>query len=187
MSKDQIRTEMRERRRELTPEWIEEQSEVLQQTVQSLSEFKEAGTVCCYMSLPLEVQTSGIMAACWDAGKNVCVPAYSRDDEEYHLARLRKDDELAEGHFGVREPGRIVRELMRDVDVMVVPGLAFDRAGNRLGYGGGHYDRMMSAETKTSLFRLGIAFGFQILESVPFSDGDVRLDGIATEQELVRV
>ena len=134
-SKDEIRAVIRAKRKTLAPEWIEEKSELVQGVVQSLSEFREARAVCCYLALPDEVQTARILGACWDGGKEVCVPVYDKDADEYQLAWLKKGGELREGKWGVSEPVDVVRAFIRDVDMIVVPGLAYDPAGNRLGYG----------------------------------------------------
>ena len=186
MRKDEIRAVIRAKRKALTPGWIRERSELVQGVVMSLSEFREARTVCCYLALPGEVQTERIFGACWKAGKEVCVPAYGKEVDEYNLAWMKEGEKLIEGRWGVSEPADIVRAFMCEVDMIIVPGLAYDPAGNRVGYGRGYYDKMMSAETKTSLFKLGLAFEFQMFDSIPSNSRDVRLDGVATEQKVFR-
>lgn len=184
--KEKIRAAVREKRKALDASWVEKRSELVQGIALALSEFREARTVCCYLALPDEVQTTRILETCWETQKEVCVPVYGKEADEYCLARLKKGQELVAGRWGVREPGDAVKTCIDEVDMMIVPGLAFDAAGHRLGHGRGYYDRMMSQETGDSLFKLGLAFGFQIFDSIPSDIRDVRLDGVATEREMLR-
>ncbi|MGC1481930.1 MAG: 5-formyltetrahydrofolate cyclo-ligase [Chthoniobacterales bacterium] len=102
--------------------------------------------------------------------------------ERLEFVVVEPGDELETGRFGVREPraGRVVR--LADAAVILVPGLAFDRAGNRLGRGGGYYDRLLGG-AGVEVLKVGIAFERQVVTRVPTEALDVRVDRVLTEGE----
>jgi 5-formyltetrahydrofolate cyclo-ligase len=187
VGKDEIRRFIRAKRREMDPVWVEQKSLVIERQVTELPEFAKAGIVCCYLAMEQEVKTDRILERCWKEGKTVCVPAYSRSAGKYRLSKLGKGIPVIEGPWKIWEPARTEWIAAGKVDFIIVPGLAFDTCGGRLGHGGGHYDRILGAG-KTSLrcFKAGLAFDFQILQRVPMGKNDVRMDVIVTEKRVVK-
>jgi 5-formyltetrahydrofolate cyclo-ligase len=88
--------------------------------------------------------------------------------------------------MGVPEPATKSWVPIENVALMVVPGIAFDRYGGRLGRGGGHYDTMMRQEAARHVFSVGAAFELQVLERVPVNDQDVKVDAVVTERKTIR-
>lgn len=150
-------------------------------------EFLRAATLLCYVSLPDEARTDEIILAAQRAGKRVAVP-YCLSDGRLGLFRLDHLDDLAPSRFGLREPRGAIREdparqvLPEDLQLMIVPGVAFDPHGNRLGFGKGYFDRLLRHASEAT--KIGLAYEVQILPAVPVLDHDVRMDYVITEQAV---
>lgn len=187
MGKEDIRRFIRAKRRELDPVWIEQKSLVVERQVTELPEFKKAEVICCYLAMEHEVKTDRILEKCWKDGKTVCVPAYSKKAGKYRLSKTGKDIPVIEGRWKIWEPAKLEWIAVENVDLIIIPGLAFDPFGGRLGHGGGHYDKILCAPgSKKRCCKVGMAFDFQLLKSVPMSKSDVRMDIIITEKKVVR-
>lgn len=152
--------------------------------VVSLAEYADAGTVLVYMHIRDEVRTSDLLAHLFQSGKTVVVPYCAGD--ELKLFRLSDRSELAEGTLGIPEPRQSLRTRAdknvapSQLDLLAVPGVAFDRTGGRVGHGRGYFDRLL-ARLRPDARSIGLAFECQLFDRVPMDDHDVRLDGIATE------
>lgn len=189
MTKESLRGRVREIRRRLDPDWVRVHSELVADGVMGMPEFERASAVFCYLSLPHEVGTARVIARCFARGKRVCVPAFDAGASTYAPAWLAEGDALRGGRLGVMEPVDVRWTDLQDVDVAVVPGVAFDGAGRRLGYGGGYYDRILAGVERGgrgSLFRVGLAFEFQVFEDIPAADHDVWMDAVVTEKRVLR-
>jgi 5-formyltetrahydrofolate cyclo-ligase len=149
----------------------------------ALPAFSGAEVVACFLSMPREIPTDPLIESCHDAGKQVCVPAFRRDLQAYGMARLDADTPLTCGRAGVREPTRPVWMEPDRIDMFVVPGLAFDEQGRRLGRGGGHYDRLLA---DVSGIKVGLAMAFQCVASVPSDAHDIRMDLVVTDVATLR-
>lgn len=178
-AKQLMRDRMRSLRRELGADWIAAASAQIRKTVEALPEFASARSVACYLALPHEVQTKELVERCWRDGKKVCVPAAR--GKGYVLAWLAQGGATKQGRFGIPEPARIRTALPGEVDLIVVPAVAFDAAGRRLGHGGGHYDRLLAA---CRGLKVGVAFEAQVVEDVPCGPRDVGVDLVVTERNV---
>ena len=199
--KESIRAEMHARRATLTLLGIRRASAKIQRAVMKLPEWTAARQVCVYLALPTEAQTWALLAACWKTGKQVLVPAYRKKFLRYDLARLESDDPVKAGHWTVPEPTRL-RWATHNcvppngvppnwvsptrVDLVVTPGLAFDRIGGRVGHGGGHYDRLLAGTAMKQAFKVGLALECQMVARVPMNARDIRLDAVVTERAVYR-
>ena len=101
-----------------------------------------------------------------------------------HAAEVRAGDDLVSSRYGPEEPPRRKAVEPKEIDAVVAPGLAFDRSGFRIGYGGGHFDRYL-ALMRPSAIRIGIAFHLQVVDEAPHGPGDVPLDFLVTERETI--
>jgi 5-formyltetrahydrofolate cyclo-ligase len=119
------------------------------------------------------------------AGKRLLLP-YLSEETVMEAAEVLPGEALEPTHYGPREPGRRVAVDPDQVDLVVTPGLAFDGEGNRLGYGGGHYDRYLARMGRGAL-RVGAAFSLQIVERIPTEPGDERVDVVVTDEGLLDV
>lgn len=149
-----------------------------------LSDYASASVVMCYISFGSEVATRAFLFRIWADGKRLIVPCCAGD--RLRLFALESFEELQPGTMGILEPAKPLRDLAdrcleaRDLDLIVVPGLAFDRHGGRIGYGKGYYDRLL-AETRPESSRVAVALECQLIDEVPVGESDVRVDVIITE------
>jgi 5-formyltetrahydrofolate cyclo-ligase len=150
----------------------------------ALPEVERASTVMLFWSFGSEPDTAPLIRALHARGVRVVLPRIDGGDVE--PCAFEPGDALTETSFGAREPAGGEGIDPRSIDVVVTPGVAFDRAGRRVGYGGGFYDRFFP-RTRPDTFRIGIAFDVQLTDTdLPGGHFDLGLDGIVTESGLVR-
>lgn len=185
MTKSAVRAEARERLRRLDPAEREEQGERIARLVWSLPEMRAARVILLYASLPMEVPTDAIAEEAWRRGVEVtyprCLPPADLTLHQVRgLAELRE-----EGSFGIREPAPACRLTAPDeVDVALLPGLAWDRSGTRLGRGAGYYDRLL-ADPRFRAHRAGLFFAVQEFPTLPSDPWDQPIHSVVTEKEIV--
>jgi 5-formyltetrahydrofolate cyclo-ligase len=114
----------------------------------------------------------------------VYVPISDTTNHTLQISHLSKFSDLSPGTYGILEPKKekIKPTSIHEIDIVLVPGVAFDRFGHRLGQGGGYYDWFLS---KTNVVSIGLAFEFQILKEIPVEPHDQRVDLIVTEEKLI--
>lgn len=153
----------------------------------NLPEYRAASVIHTFVSWRDEVDTHAIIKASFAAGKRVAVPRVPPDKSQLEHYFISDFAALVPGTLGILEPssGPGVQSIPANthVDVIFVPGLAFDRSGNRLGYGRAYYDQFLAG---TMALKIGLAFALQIVEEVPVAPHDQRVDLIITEQEVIR-
>ena len=139
--------------------------------------FKKAKIVMFYIAFGGEVNTEGMIREAKKTGKLICVPVCRKDKETMQPAILEDHAKLIKGPYGVMEPVTQGQINPRDLDLVIVPGLAFDKKGNRLGRGKGCYDRFLRTLSE-KISSIGLAFDFQILPLVPTTCTDVSVKKI---------
>ena len=186
--KDEMRAEARARLRTLTPDERARASRAIAERVLSLPEIVDAGVLLLYASLATEVATDEIAAAARDRGVIVTYPRCLAETREMVIHRVDGLDALREGgSYGIREPTLECPVLrLEEIDVALVPGLAWDREGGRLGRGAGYYDRLFGRRAWRGS-RIGLFFAVQEVHSVPVEPWDAPLHAIVTEDETWRV
>ena len=138
--------------------------------------FIAARTVLLYYSLPDEVDTRDFVRY-WSQRKHVLLPSVK--DGEIELHRYAADeDRLAKGPFGIQESEGNVFTDYGSIDLAIIPGVAFDAAGNRLGRGKGFYDRLLTRLKDYPIYKIGICFDFQKVEQVPTEAHDIPMDEV---------
>jgi 5-formyltetrahydrofolate cyclo-ligase len=159
---------------------------LIEERLFGLPEVATAGTVLLFYSFGSEVTTAAMVDRVHAAGKRLLLPYLTegRAEDSMDAAVVRPGDDLIPASYGAREPARRVPVDPSEVDLVVAPGLAFDRRGYRLGYGGGHYDRYLS-RLRPDAVRVGIGFAVQIVERVPLGPGDRPVDLVVTENEVI--
>ena len=174
-NKDEIRRTMRERRRALTPEARRAASEIICAKLASLNLHSP---IAVYLASPQEIDLSPFIRKMLESGVKVVAPRWN--GETYELAVLKGQDDahLRQGPMGILEPVEAEIVSPVEVEVWLVPGLAFTRNGKRLGYGGGWYDRLLTDAPKGSL-KLGIAHAFQVVDDLPSESHDILLSKVA--------
>jgi 5-formyltetrahydrofolate cyclo-ligase len=152
----------------------------------SLPEFKSAATVCFFASFRSEVDTFGLINKTLDEGRRVLLPKVEAGD--LGLYEVRSAEELVAGYMGIPEPSVIDedrRASVNDADAIIIPGAAYDAAGNRIGYGGGYYDRLLAAGEGHAAV-IAPAYEEQIVAAVPAEPHDRRVDIIVTDRREIR-
>ena len=185
--KQEIRSQIMTQRHHLGHAEMLRMSLTVQSRLSMLPEWKAASHVCTFIgSKPGEVSTLGLIQAALNSGKPVCVPVIDPETKGLLLSPVTDAGKLVRGHFDILEPEDSPRvELDKlDWDIALVPGVAFDRDGGRVGFGKGYYDRLLAARTTP---RIALAFSFQILDSVPSLPHDIPVDIIVTERETIRI
>jgi 5-formyltetrahydrofolate cyclo-ligase len=178
-----IRTVAKDRRSQLPDDHREEKSARIARQVIRLVEGDT--TVLVYASKPPEVDTAMLIQDLLAAGKKVVVPIIERETKSLRLSYLFNPTFLVKSTFNVPEPiGNEIPAPADEVDVAVIPMIAFDRHGNRLGYGAGYYDRFL--QKHLHIRKIGIAFSDQQEPALPHEPGDIRMDLIVTESETLR-
>ncbi len=147
--------------------------------------FKNAGVIHIFISKPDEPDTRPIIEHCWSFRKKIAVPVVLPDTFELFHSEIKSFDDLVSGMYGTLEPSPERRENInpKSFELVIVPGVAFDRQGGRLGHGKGYYDRFLEL---TSAFRLGLTFNCQLLEKVPTELHDVPMNAILSESGIVQ-
>jgi 5-formyltetrahydrofolate cyclo-ligase len=135
--------------------------------------------------MPFEADPSAIIEAALSSGKDIAVPVIDRETQTLIPAGLRTlTNGLIKNYYGILEPEKIEPVKAADIDAFIVPGLAFDRHGGRLGRGGGFYDKLLADESIKAI-RCGLAFSTQIIEKVPTQEHDKQMDILITDKEII--
>jgi 5-formyltetrahydrofolate cyclo-ligase len=145
---------------------------------------RDGETVMVYSSKEMEVNTIPIISTLFARKNPVIVPIIVKQDTSLRLSYLKNLSVLVPSTFGVPEPiGNEIPAAAGDVDTIILPMLGFDRHGGRLGYGAGYYDRFLAKNI--SIRKIGIAFGCQEAERLPFDENDIHMNCIVTEDGIV--
>lgn len=186
-AKDALRREIRERLRIARPDSLRS-GRMVASLLSGLSVLTEGRALAAYMAFGSEPDLSEYLADWLKAGKALYLPAFIEQTQAYAMVAVQDlDAQLVAGHYGIREPHPDLPRLHPPFDceppwTWLVPGLAFDHAGNRLGRGRGYYDRLLAGATGS---KIGVAHDCQIVPAIPAHAHDVRMDYVVTETRMV--
>ncbi len=183
-----IRKTMLQKRKELSHLRRSKKSASIAERLFDMDEFKESKSVFCFLSTSFEVQTDEIIRESLRLGKQVLVPLLVSGRENFEVVRVSSIDiEFLVGRYGIREPAPKYRSKVpfSMVDLVITPGLAFDAFGNRVGFGGGYYDKFFKKINK-NVIRVAVGYDFQILNLVPCSDLDETVHFVVTETKTLK-
>ncbi len=186
--KSRLRAEVIRRRDAIPLEVRKAKDRMIQERLSGLAEYRNAGTVMLFASFRTEVDTMPIIADALMQGKRVVLPKVDSAKKELRLYNIRSVDELTPGYMGIPEPGVVEgREVTpEELELIVMPGVAFDERGGRLGYGGGYYDRLIAGLRRRPPL-VAVAYEEQIIREVPVADHDIRVDRIVTDRRVIEV
>ena len=182
--KQLLREQFREMDRNRPEDEVVSASRAIYEQLITMELFQKAQHIGAFLSLPSEVQTNDIIHACWEQGSVVSVPYFDPETRYYGMSRLDPSGSLKTKRWSVREPTNPEPIDPGTLDLILVPAMAFDIHGVRLGHGGGHYDRLL---LKVKGYRLGLAFFEQVVESLPREPHDESVRAILTERKLIEV
>lgn len=179
--KKELRKKVLAARDKLLPEQRTAKSREIEERLFSLPEFKSARTVMFFASFRTEVDTGPMIRRALIFGKRVVLPKV--EGAELALLEITDfDNDVAPGAWGISEPQGSRPVMLDEIDLIVVPGAAYDARGNRLGYGAGYYDKLLSAFKKTTV---APAFELQIVPNVPVDLHDIPIRKIVTERRVI--
>lgn len=162
----------------------EQKAKEICRLVQSLPAFRDAETVLCYLSAGSEVETRGILEACFRAGKRVALPRCYEDSRMEFLPVTAVSQASELSRFGIAEPPHGEPLDPADAGLCLVPALAFDKNGFRLGYGMGYYDRYLKRFSGTAV---GLCYEDCLREALPVNQNDRPVHLIVTEQQVITI
>jgi 5-formyltetrahydrofolate cyclo-ligase len=177
--KRSLRNSLLQQRRQLTETEVQHRSFAVQQQLLALASYRQSRTVAFYSSIHNEVSTVQLLRDALANRRSVVMPRVTGDDLVFRLIHSLED--LAPGSFGILEPKAETELIALDlIDMILLPGVAFDYRGHRLGYGKGYYDRALSTVGNRAK-RVGLAYDFQLVEQLPVFPHDMQLDLVVTE------
>jgi 5-formyltetrahydrofolate cyclo-ligase len=183
--KKEIRSSILKKRFGMGFSEVSEKSKRIKEQVFQMDEFKDAKTVLFYVSYDNEVYTHEMIKESLMIKKQVVVPKTDLNHHMIQCCSLTQWDDLIAGAYNILEPRQEnVNEVSPEsIDLIIIPGIAFDCQGNRIGHGMGYYDKLL--RKIMNAHRLGLAFEFQIVESIPPEKHDVRVEKIVTEERII--
>lgn len=179
MEKNEIREFMSLKKKEFKSEELKNLSIKLLKHIEEDTAFRSAKTVMLYHSLPDEVNTHDFIEK-WHREKTIILPVVSGND--ILLRVYHGKDSMKKGAYNIDEPQGEEFTDFSTIDMIIVPGVAFDRNYNRLGRGKGYYDRFLK---RTDAMKIGICFSFQLLKNIPTDKFDVPMDKVYTENGCI--
>jgi 5-formyltetrahydrofolate cyclo-ligase len=185
--KRDIRKEILKKRDEISPDVKLVKNALIKERLFTLPEFISAKTVFFYASFRSEVETLSMIKESLKMGKSVVLPRVDKEKHRLRLYEIKDGSELSPGYMGIPEPSLRDERLVNldDIDVVIIPGAAFDYSGNRLGYGGGYYDILLS-ESKKKIPIIALAYEEQLVDSIPSETHDVKVDMIVTDKRVIK-
>lgn len=177
--KNKIRKEIASLKKKYSPNELQNFSDEVLSILEITGAFQDAKTIFIYNSLSDEVQTLNFIEK-WKGEKNFYLPVVVEDDIVFRA--YNPSTEFRKSSFNILEPIGADFTDYKKIDLIIIPGVAFDRKMNRLGRGKGYYDRFLS---KTSATKIGICFDFQLLDTIPAESSDIKMDYIVSENELI--
>lgn len=188
LDKKTIRKEILRKRDSIQPEIRQIKDRLIMDKVISLPDFLKAKTIFYFASFRSEVNTLPQIEEALRSGKRIVLPKVDNANKRLKLYEILNTDEIKLGFWGIPEP-EAIPERERDineVDLVIMPGVAFDTQGTRLGYGAGYYDKLLSG-LKRNIPLIAIAYEEQIVDTLPSEDHDVRIDMIVTDKRIIVV
>lgn len=184
--KDTIRKQVLEIRNKLSDDEVYQLSEAIFNNLKENSFFNNSTHVMIYLDFKHEVKTDFIINYCLLNDKKVYIPICIPETHEICISRITSLKELHSGHYGIREPLPEYIRLSDSslVDLVLVPGVAFDSSGNRIGFGAGYYDRFMK-RLQPGAVKAALAYSFQVIDLVPSDEYDIPADYIITEKNTI--
>ena len=185
MNKQELRAHIKETKIKLSRTAIQEDSNKIADKLLNSPWFKDSNQLFCYVSFNQEVITNHIILTALEQNKKVAVPKIV--DHEMKFYYINSLEELKPGILGIPEPfsGEEAIPSHTEESLCIVPGLAFDRQRNRIGYGKGYYDKFFTKYMDKSIRKIALSFDFQIYENLPAEEYDKKVDYIITPTRII--
>ena len=182
--KDKLRKELIKLKNNLSKSEVLEKSNLIKKRLFQMDEFKQASTILFYVSYDNEVNTHDMIKESMLNRKKVIVPVSDKEQKKLILSELKNWNDLSLCAYNILEPRKecIIEVPLDSIDLILVPGLGFDKHGHRIGHGLGYYDKLLESATDQSI---GLAFHLQILDKIYVEKHDVSIHKIITDKEII--
>jgi 5-formyltetrahydrofolate cyclo-ligase len=186
LMKNTIRKQVLDIRNNLSDDNVDRLSKSIFLNLTETGFLNDSDHIMVYLDFKNEVKTDFIIKHCLLHNKKVYVPICVPETHELCISRITDLNELRSGHFGIREPRSEYIRLsdISLIDLVLVPGVAFDSAGNRIGFGAGYYDRFMK-RLQPETVKAALAYSFQVVDMIPSDEYDIPADYIVTEKGTI--
>lgn len=184
--KNVIRKNILKLRNDLCVEKAREKSEKIIKKLQKTQEYRLSQNIMVYMDFKNEVNTKEFIKSMFAEGKNVIIPYTDMENVVVIPIQIRDMDDLVLSKYGYLEPSKDMLKNpynIEDIDLIIVPGVVFDKKRNRIGFGKGYYDKLLINRRK-DVKAIALAYEFQILDTIPSEKHDIKMDKIITETNI---
>lgn len=183
MTKAEIRAVYKEKRSSIRTDEVLQKSKIIQDAFLASDIYKNAKQIMLYMPIKNEVLTDSIIHSAKLSGKKLIFPVTDRKTFEITPVLWDGESEFLEGAFSVNEPAFAKTADIKKTDVIIVPGLAFDKSGGRIGFGKGCYDRLLAGK---SAIKVGFCYNFQIADKIPTDANDIKMTYLLCESGWIK-
>ena len=184
VSKKELRQQLRQATAAIPPQQLHERSVQACGRLIATREYERSEIIMVFLSLPTEVDTTPLVLHAWRDRKRVLAPKVSWEQRRMLPIEIRSfSDDVSETPLGLREPAQGMPIPLTNIDVVIVPGLGFDLAGNRIGRGRGFYDNFLAHHDFNGT-ACGLALEDQVVEHVPVKEHDMRVDMLVTDADV---
>ncbi|HOK49772.1 MAG TPA: 5-formyltetrahydrofolate cyclo-ligase [Sedimentibacter sp.] len=179
-SKKELRKKILGIRNKMPKEDVENNSRIIMNKIIGLKTYKQSKVIFVYMDFKNEVMTSDLIKHMLAEKKRVVIPYTDIVNTLVIPSEITEEADLKLSPFGYNEPKKIMPVDVEEIDLVLVPGVVFDKNLNRIGFGKGYYDRILK-NLKPGAKKIGLAHDFQVLDEIPAEDHDIKMDMIITE------
>ena len=180
VEKARLRKQLLDARDGLSLDFIKITSKEIQDNLRKIDYFRTAETIGAYYSIGSEVHTQDLLQSILNAGKQLALPKVVKNDLIFK--KISSFSDLEQGNFSVMEP-KDKCEIVKNLDVVIVPAIALSKNGYRLGYGFGYYDRYLHGKKSTTI---ALSYAKQVIKSFTHDDHDVKMNFIVTEDKVIK-
>lgn len=185
--KSELRKEINILRKALTKDKKVEMDNIIFNNFINSKYYNNSTTIFTYVSYLNEVDTHRLIKFALNDKKVVCVPKIISKEKGMKAVVIEKFNDLKEGQYNILEPFSFDNTIdEKKIDISIIPGVAFDIYGGRVGYGGGFYDKFLIKLTDES-HKIAFSYGFQVFNEVPVEEHDIKIDGIITEEKIILI
>lgn len=162
---------------------VRQKSRAICEKAERLGEIFVKKSFALYLAVKNEVNTKKLIDTLVSQKKEVYLPRFFNREKAYFFVKFSDWDELEVGYFGIEQPKNSQKADTSNIDVVFIPGVAFDKKGVRLGWGTGTYDHLLKG---LKAIKIGLSYDFQIADALPYVDHDIRVDLIVTEKRTFK-
>lgn len=163
----------------------EKLDKILKETLFESEYYRHAKKIFMYVSYGSEIETHDIITESINQGKEIYIPRTKFETKLMNAVRFQSFNQLVKDRYGILEPSEEEPFIdPNELDLIIVPGVAFDKNGGRLGYGAGYYDRYFG-RISDNVLKVALAYDFQLISDVPRDENDVLIDCIITEKNII--